>query len=156
MGKTQYLSRVAFRVVLIAVTAAFATVSSTLVRAQDTGNALKRFLYDDAEVTVHLRSYYLDRTNPAPPNNVGWAGGGWVGYETGWLFGAVRLGIVVLYVAASRGVGRHRRHLALSCLVRRATRCSGRHVESSNSGARSSPASASSSTNLRSIRRIIV
>ena len=28
------------------------------------------------------------------PNNVGWAGGGWVGYETGWLFDAVRFGIV--------------------------------------------------------------
>lgn len=94
MGKTRHLSRVAFSVALMAVTAAFATVSSTLVRAQDTGNALKRFLYDDAEVTVHLRSYYLDRTNSAPPNNVGWAGGGWIGYETGWLFGAVRLGIV--------------------------------------------------------------
>ena len=63
-------------------------------RAQDTGAELKRFMYDDATITVHLRSYYLDRTNPSLPNNVGWAGGGWVGYETGWLFGAVRLGIV--------------------------------------------------------------
>jgi hypothetical protein len=62
--------------------------------AQDTGAELKRFLYDDATVTLHLRSYYLDRTNPSPPNNVGWAAGGWIGYETGWLFNAVRLGIV--------------------------------------------------------------
>jgi hypothetical protein len=63
-------------------------------RAQDTGQQLKRFVYDDATFTVHLRSYYLDRTNPAPPNNVGWAAGGWLGYETGWLFNALRFGIV--------------------------------------------------------------
>ena len=72
----------------------FAAAPPPSARAQDTGAELKRFMYDDATITVHLRSYYLDRTNPSLPNNVGWAGGGWVGYETGWLFDAVRLGIV--------------------------------------------------------------
>ena len=64
------------------------------VRADDFGQALQRGIYDDATVTVHLRSYYFDRTNPGPPNNVAWAGGGWVGYETGWLFDALRFGVV--------------------------------------------------------------
>ena len=62
--------------------------------AQQAGADLRRFLYDDATATLHLRSYYLDRTNPSPPNNVAWAGGGWVGYETGWLFDVLRLGAV--------------------------------------------------------------
>ena len=72
----------------------FAAPPPRLAWAQDIGAELKRFMYDDATITVHLRSYYLDRTNTSPPNNVGWAGGGWVGYETGWLFDSVRLGIV--------------------------------------------------------------
>ena len=62
--------------------------------AQEAGTELRRFLYDDATATLHLRSYYLDRTNPSPPNNVAWAGGGWVGYETGWLFNVLQLGAV--------------------------------------------------------------
>ena len=65
-----------------------------IVRAQGFGEELKRFVYDDATLTFHVRSYYFDRTNPSPPNNVAWAGGGWVGYETGWLFDAVRFGVV--------------------------------------------------------------
>src|SRR3954451_15342663 len=59
---------------------------------QRVGTNLRRFLYDDATATLHLRSYYLDRTNPSPPNNVAWAGGGWVGYETGWVANGVRVG----------------------------------------------------------------
>ena len=62
--------------------------------AQEAGTDLRRFLYDEATATLHLRSYYLDRTNPSPPNNVAWAGGGWVGYETGWLANVLRLGVV--------------------------------------------------------------
>ncbi len=49
------------------------------VCAEDVGAALVRGFYDEASLTVHLRSYYMDRTNPVPPNNVAWAGGGWVG-----------------------------------------------------------------------------
>lgn len=62
--------------------------------AEDAGAAIKRGFYDEATLTVHLRSYYMDRTNPVLPNNVAWAGGGWVGYETGWLFDAVSFGVV--------------------------------------------------------------
>jgi hypothetical protein len=61
---------------------------------QSLGHDLKRFLHDDAVATVHLRSYFLDRTNPQPPNNAAWAGGGWIGYETGWLWNALKLGAV--------------------------------------------------------------
>ena len=62
--------------------------------AQEAIPDLRRFLYDDAVATLHIRSYFLDRTNPSPPNNVGWAGGGWVGYETGWLHDVLRLSAV--------------------------------------------------------------
>ena len=62
--------------------------------AQEGGSDLRRFLYHEATATLHLRSYYLDHTNPSPPNNVGWAGGGWIGYETGWLHDVLRLGVV--------------------------------------------------------------
>jgi len=62
--------------------------------AEPDGFSLRRFLYDDAVATLHIRSYYLDRSNPSPPNNVAWAGGGWPGYETGWLRAILRLGAV--------------------------------------------------------------
>ena len=57
-------------------------------------DALTRFLHDDAEARVHVRSYFLDRTNPAPPNQAGWAGGGWVGLRTGWLADTFQVGAV--------------------------------------------------------------
>ena len=63
--------------------------------AQSLGDALKTFLYDDAALTVHVRSYFLDRTNPLPaPSNSAWAGGGWLGFETGWFYDTLRFGIV--------------------------------------------------------------
>jgi len=64
------------------------------VHADDLREELTRFLYDDASAVVHLRTYYLDRTNPPPPNNVAWAGGGWVGLQTGWLYDTIQLGAV--------------------------------------------------------------
>lgn len=60
--------------------------------AQELGPALKAFVHDDAVATVHLRSFYLDRTNVRPPNNVAWAGGGWIGYQSGWLYDTLQLG----------------------------------------------------------------
>lgn len=75
----------------IAATLALAT---SPVLADDFGNELKRFLYDDATAALHFRSFYLDRTNPQPPNQAAWAGGGWVGYQTGWLYDALRAGAV--------------------------------------------------------------
>ena len=57
-------------------------------------DALTRFLHDEAEAVVHIRSYFLDRTNPRPPNNAAWAGGGWIGLRTGWLADTLQLGAV--------------------------------------------------------------
>lgn len=62
--------------------------------ARDVGEELRRFLHDDATATVHVRSFFLDRTNPAPPNNAAWAAGGWVGLQTGWFYDTVQLGAV--------------------------------------------------------------
>lgn len=79
---------------------AFGTAVATLliamvapVCAQDLGETIRRGLYDDTSLTVHVLSHYLDQTNPALPNNVAWAVGAWVGYETGWFFDAVRFGV---------------------------------------------------------------
>lgn len=62
--------------------------------AQSLGEALKSFIHDDATATVHLRSFYMDRTNVTPPNYVAWAGGGWIGYESGWLYDTLQIGAV--------------------------------------------------------------
>jgi hypothetical protein len=81
-------------IALGAATAALLVAAPLAVRAEEAGGALRRAFFDEASLTVHLRSYYMDRTNARPPDNVAWAGGGWVGYETGWLFDAVRFGVV--------------------------------------------------------------
>ena len=48
----------------------------------------------DSEVTLHLRSYYLDRRRPAPAaESEAWAGGGWLGYRSGWLADLFRVGV---------------------------------------------------------------
>lgn len=67
--------------------------------AQDLGAELSRFLHDDAVATIHFRSYFLDRANPGLrnrpiPNSAAWAAGGWLGYETGWLYDVLKLGAV--------------------------------------------------------------
>ncbi|MEI6204108.1 MAG: OprD family outer membrane porin, partial [Enhydrobacter sp.] len=63
-------------------------------RGEDIGELVRKGFYDEASLTVHLRSYYLDRTNPRLPNNVAWAGGGWLGYQTGWFADVLRFGVV--------------------------------------------------------------
>lgn len=66
----------------------------TLARADGLGEELQRFLHDDAQAVLHFRSYFLDRTNPTPPNNAAWAGGGWVGLKTGWFYDTFQLAAV--------------------------------------------------------------
>ncbi|MPZ30135.1 MAG: outer membrane porin, OprD family [Rhodospirillales bacterium] len=63
-------------------------------RAETLRDELQRFLHDDAEAVLHFRSYFLDRTNPAPPNDAAWAGGGWVGLKTGWFYDTFQMGAV--------------------------------------------------------------
>jgi hypothetical protein len=63
-------------------------------RAEDLRGELKRFLYDEAMATLHVRSYLLDRQNPTPPNFVAQVVGGWVGLQTGWFYDTFQLGAV--------------------------------------------------------------
>jgi hypothetical protein len=45
-------------------------------------------------MTLHLRSYYLDRHNPDAPNNKAATIGGWAGLDSGWFFDRVKFGAV--------------------------------------------------------------
>ena len=68
---------------------AAAQESDTTLRGE-----LKRFLYDEATATLHSRSYYFDRQNQSPPNNIALVTGGWVGLQTGWFYDSFQLGAV--------------------------------------------------------------
>jgi outer membrane porin, OprD family len=76
---------------LVAALASFCTPPS---HADELGSELTRFLHDDAQAVLHFRSYFLDRTNPTPPNNAAWAGGGWVGLKMGWFYDSFQLAAV--------------------------------------------------------------
>lgn len=78
----------------MAVVASLSLALAGPAQADDLAAELKRFLHDDAVATLHLRSDFLDRTNPAPPNNAAWAGDGWVGLRTGWFYDTLQLGAV--------------------------------------------------------------
>ncbi|HET9734766.1 MAG TPA: OprD family outer membrane porin [Burkholderiales bacterium] len=71
-------------------------LSSTSVPALAiTGDEVSRGLGKESEVTVHLRSYYLERDRPAPSSDLGaWALGGWLGYQSGWIADFLRVGAV--------------------------------------------------------------
>jgi len=74
--------------------AALTFLAASPVAAQDLKSELQRFLYDEAQATVHLRSYYFDRTGQRPPKNVALAGGGWIGLQSGWFYDTVQVGAV--------------------------------------------------------------
>lgn len=72
-----------------------ATAALDPARAGDLREELQRFLHDETLAVVHLRSMYFDRTNPPNMrNNVAWAGGGWIGLESGWFYDTLQLGAV--------------------------------------------------------------
>ena len=54
----------------------------------------ERALYTDSTAIVHFRTFYFDRKNPGGVENEAWAGGGWLGYQSGWLYNSVRAGAV--------------------------------------------------------------
>ena len=61
----------------------------------------------DTDLKVHFRSYYFNRTKPDDTVNEAWAGGGWVGYQSGWLLdtfsmGATLYGSAPLYTPPDR------------------------------------------------------
>ena len=56
---------------------------------------LAKALWYESEITLHLRSYYLERSiSPPPTGPAGWAAGGWLGYRSGWLADTFRVGVV--------------------------------------------------------------
>jgi outer membrane OprD family porin len=61
----------------------------------------------DADLTLHLRTYYFNRTNPNESVNEALAFGGWLGVKSGWLFdtfamGATLFGSAPLYAPDDR------------------------------------------------------
>ena len=64
------------------------------LQAQSLNDALERALGPDSEVTLHFRTYYFDRQNPGDVTQAAWAAGGWLGYHSGWIAGALRFGVV--------------------------------------------------------------
>ena len=59
---------------------------------------LAPFLRDTA-LTLHLRTFFFDGTQSAGMENEAWAGGGWLGYQSGWLLDTFAMG-ATLYGSA--------------------------------------------------------
>jgi len=75
----------------LALALSFTSISALAI----TGEEVSRGLGKESEVTVHLRSYYLERDKPAPSSDLGaWALGGWLGYQSGWIADFLRVGAV--------------------------------------------------------------
>src|SRR4051812_24236116 len=74
--------------------AALVFLAASPVVAQDLKSELQRFLYDEAQATMHVRSYYFDRRDPTPPANVALAGGGDIGLQSGWFYDTLQIGAV--------------------------------------------------------------
>jgi hypothetical protein len=52
-------------------------------------------VFRDTRLTLQIRTYYLDRTQPSGTENEAWAGGGWLGYRSGWLLDTLAVGATV-------------------------------------------------------------
>jgi hypothetical protein len=75
--------------------AVFALAWGAPALGADEAGDIAKALVHDAEFTAHFRTYYLDRRRPPGQNeSEAWAGGGWLGYQSGWLGNALRLGVV--------------------------------------------------------------
>jgi hypothetical protein len=60
----------------------------------------------DTDLSLHLRTYYLDERKPSGTLSEAWAGGGWLRYRSGWLLdtlgiGATFYGSAPLYAPAA-------------------------------------------------------
>jgi hypothetical protein len=69
-------------------------VVSSAAAADEPQSEIARAFVQDAEVTAHFRTYYLDRDKPDGSKNGAWAAGGWLGYQSGWLADVFRVGVV--------------------------------------------------------------
>jgi hypothetical protein len=77
-----------------ATSAILAGVVCGAVFAAEPASELERALVKDADLTLHLRSYFFDRRKPGPDESAALAAGGWLGYQTGWFADFLRLGAV--------------------------------------------------------------
>jgi hypothetical protein len=59
----------------------------------------------DTDLKLHLRSYYFNRTNPNDSINEAWAFGGWITYQSGWLFDTFAMGASLYGSAKLYGPG---------------------------------------------------
>lgn len=82
------------RACLSALPLAFAGQALAADASSDATPDLKTAFVDQGAVTAHFRTYYLDRDKPDGSTSAAWAGGGWLGYESGWAGGWLRLGVV--------------------------------------------------------------
>jgi hypothetical protein len=62
--------------------------------APETPSRLHQAMFNNATLTFHVRSYLFDRDNTAGSDPAALAAGGWIGYETDWLSGFLKLGAV--------------------------------------------------------------
>jgi len=70
-----------------------ALAGAPTMAAAETPHPLGRALLDDSEITVHVRSHYLNRDKRHSPDSRAWAAGGWLGYRSGWAADTLRLGL---------------------------------------------------------------
>lgn len=94
MGKPFTGARVWAWATVLLVTLAASNVAQAESGDQRLRRELARFLHDEATAYIHVRSFFMDRLNPTPPNNAAWAGGGWVGLQTGWFYDILQFGAV--------------------------------------------------------------
>jgi hypothetical protein len=82
----------------------------------------------DSTLTLHLRTFYFDGTQTRGTENEAWAGGGWLGYRSGWLLdmlaiGATLYGSAPFYAPADKdGTLLRARARATTCWVKRGGR----------------------------------
>lgn len=72
---------------------AAALVSAGAAWADGGSAGLADALGRDSETELHVRTQSLDRNKNLAPDSYAWAAGGWLGYRSGWLGDALRLGL---------------------------------------------------------------
>ena len=95
--RSQFTSRSGRAVLLLSSVLAFglfadhAEAADTVAEQQ---SELYRAIFSDATMTLHLRSYLLDRTDTTGSDPAAWASGGWIGYELDWIGDILKFGAV--------------------------------------------------------------
>jgi outer membrane porin, OprD family len=87
-------SRISLRLMLAFAMAGAAGAAMAQEATGSFDDELHRALLRDYTLTLQLRTYWLDKENPAPPDNQAWAGGGWLDYQSDWIYDTVKIGAV--------------------------------------------------------------